>query len=111
MRRPFTRASPLRSALDSAGALILYITLAVAPLPFGSTDPWVIAFWCSLLGLGVVLASTRPVEAAHIPPLTAVAIIVVSYTFVLHEQLAERPWLAEFNPIWTEASEMLKMHL
>ena len=38
---------------------ILLFVVAFAPLPFGSTDPVAIAFWCLLLSVAVILLSTR----------------------------------------------------
>jgi O-antigen ligase len=34
-------------------------------------------------------------------------IVILAYAFVLHEQLAARPWIASPHPIWHEAAEAL----
>ena len=36
--------------------MILFAAVAAAPLPFGSTDPATIAFWCIVLGVGLLRA-------------------------------------------------------
>jgi O-antigen ligase len=43
--------------------------------------------------------------------LTLIALVVAAYAFVLHEQLAERPWFAAADPLWAEASEALHTQL
>jgi hypothetical protein len=86
---------------------ILFIAIAGAPLPFGSRDPITVAFWCFLLGLGLLLASTRQLRSGHIFLLGGIAFIIACYGFVLHEQLADHPWIASPNPIWAKASELL----
>jgi O-antigen ligase len=86
---------------------ILFITIAGAPLPFGSRDDVTVAFWCFLLGLGLVLASTRQLRTRHYVLLAGIAFVVACYGFVLHEQLADHPWVAQPNPIWAKTSELL----
>jgi O-antigen ligase len=45
-------------------------------------------------------------------PLAAVAVVVLAYFLVLHEQLAAHPWSgAPPDPIWDEASRLLKVPL
>ena len=87
--------------------IILLIAIAGAPLPFGSRDETTVAFWCFLLGLGLLLASTRRLRSGHYLLLGGIAFIVACYGFVLHEQLADHPWIASPNPIWAKTSELL----
>jgi O-Antigen ligase len=86
---------------------ILFVAIAGAPLPFGSRDPITVAFWCFLLGLGLLLASTRQLRSGHFFLLGGIAFIIACYGFVLHEQLADHPWIASPNPIWAKTSELL----
>jgi O-antigen ligase len=86
---------------------ILFATVSAAPFPFGSTAPSAIAFWCILLGLGVIAASPRGLRQEHIPLLGLAIIVILAYAFVLHEQLAARPWIASPHPLWHEAAEVL----
>jgi O-antigen ligase len=88
-------------------SLILFVTVAGAPFPFGSTAPTAIAFWCIVLGLGVVAASPRGLRREHLPLLGLAVIVILAYAFVLHEQLAARPWIASPHPLWHEAAEAL----
>lgn len=86
---------------------ILFGVVALAPLPFGSVEPDAIAFWCIILGLGLIAVSPRKLDRRHLLLMALAALIVFAYGFVLHEQLAERPWFAPSNGIWKEAAEAL----
>src|ERR1035437_3518658 len=96
-----------RAPLNRISSLILFATVAAAPFPFGSTAPAAIAFWCIVLGLGVIAASQRGLRREHIPLLGLALIVILAYAFVLHEQLAARPWIASPHPLWHEAAEAL----
>ena len=85
----------------------LFAAVAAAPLPFGSTDPAVIAFWCIVLGLGVIFVSPRKLRREHVPLLGLAVIVTLAYAFVLHEQLAARPWIASPHALWRESAETL----
>ena len=98
-----------RAPLNRISSLILFATVAAAPFPFGSSAPAAIAFWCIVLGLGVIAVSPRALRREHIPLLGLALLVVLAYAFVLHEQLAARPWIASPHPIWHEAAEALGM--
>jgi O-antigen ligase len=92
---------------NRVSSLLLFATVSAAPLPFGSTEPAVIAFWCIVLGIDLVVASPRRLRREHFPLVALVVIIVLAYAFVLHEQLATRPWIASPHRIWHDAAETL----
>ena len=66
-----------------------------------------IAFWCIVLGLGVVFASPRGLRREHFPLFGLAGIVILAYAFVLHEQLAARPWIASPHELWREAAGAL----
>ena len=99
--------SATRTPSNRISSLILFATVAAAPFPFGSTDPSAIAFWCIVLGLGVVFASPRGLRREHFPLFGLAGIVILAYAFVLHEQLAARPWIASPHELWREAAEAL----
>jgi O-antigen ligase len=103
--RVAARGNPSISAGVSAG--ILYAALAFPPFLFGSREPATVAAWCALLGFGVLIAPLGRLERGHRIVLCVTALVVSCFAFVLHEQLAERPWLASYNPIWAKASAVL----
>jgi len=97
---------------NRVSSLILFTTVALAPLPFGSTDPATIAFWCMVLGIGLAVASPVGLRsAAQFGLLGLAAAVILGYAFVLHEQLSAQPWLAQLHPLWKEASEALGVAL
>lgn len=103
-RRSVGGNSPNRIA-----SYVLFFVIAGAPFPFGSSSHSAIAFWCGMLGLGLVFASPRDLKRTHMLVLAGVAIIVTAYAFVLHEQLSASPWIAPLPPIWTSASNALAL--
>src|SRR5208282_6115449 len=104
MDQRVTVATPARIA-----PWLLFAAVALAPLPFGSNEPTTIAFWCIVLGLCLAFAPVRSLGAGQLALVGLAGIVVAAYAFVLHEQLAEHPWLAAAvaNPIWKEAGDAL----
>ena len=99
----------IRWSWSLPAAFILYFVVACAPFPFGSTNDLSIAFWCLCLGVAVIFAPTRDLRRQHLWLLAGIGVIVASYAFVLHEQLSDHPWIAPFNPIWKQTSDLLQM--
>lgn len=90
---------------------LLFITVAAAPLPFGSRDATTVAVWCILLGIAVVSASVRGLGKPQQALLLGVGFIVACYSFVLHEQLSDWPLIAKPHPLWAEAAGLLGVGL
>ena len=107
------RANSLSSWSANLSAILLYITVATAPLPFGSADPTVIAWWCIVLGMATICAPLQHLRAPQFTLLGMAAAVVVAYGVVLHEQLVSDPWfpVALPHPLWQEASDALGIPL
>lgn len=90
-------------------SFILLFVAAGAPFPFGSTNDLSIAFWCLCLGFALIFAPTKDLRKPHLWMIAGIGVIVAAYAFVLHEQLSDHPWVAPFNPIWKQASDLLQM--
>ena len=101
------------SKLNVIPSYILFAVIAGAPFPFGSDNPTAIAFWCIILGLAALAASlsTNQLRTGHLALLGGIALIVMFYIFVLHEQLADHPWAATPHPLWAQASKALGVPL
>ena len=97
----------MQAPTNRVSSFLLFATVAAAPFPFGSTDHSAIAFWCVVLGLGVIAVSPRGFRREHIPLFCLAAIVILAYGLVLHEQLSERPWFAIPHPLWRETAETL----
>lgn len=104
MRFPLPR---IRWSWSWPATFILFFVVAGAPFPFGSTNDLSIAFWCLCLGLALIVAPTRDLRRPHFWMIAGIGVIVAGYAFVLHEQLSDHPWIAPFNPIWKQASDLL----
>jgi O-antigen ligase len=104
------RAPSIFSVLSS---YILFAVIAGAPFPFGSDNPSAIAFWCIVLGFAAfaVSLSSHELRSGHFALLGGIAFIVLCYCFVLHEQLADHPWIATPHPVWEQASKVLGIPL
>ncbi len=96
-----------RAPSNRVSSLLLFVTVAAAPFPFGSTDPAAIAFWCVVLGVGVVTASTLGLRKEHTPLIALAVTVILAYAFVLHEHLGARPWIAPPHPLWGDAARTL----
>ena len=96
--------------LDRIASWLLFATVALAPLPFGSSQPVAASVWCVVLGLTLAIAPARKLRAPHLVLLGCAGIVVAAYAIVLHEQLAERPWFPP-HPLWSEASDALGTQL
>lgn len=99
------------SRSNRISAAILYLALAGPPLLFGSREPTTIAVWCGLLGVGLILASPKRLQKGHWVVLGGLAFVTLCFGLVLHEQLSDHPWIAEFNPVWAKASQVLGQQL
>jgi hypothetical protein len=96
-----------RDILGKISAGIVYLALAAPPLLFGSRDATTVAAWCAILGVGLICSPVERLQKNHLLLLAGLFFVVLCFSFVLHEQLSDRPWIAPFNPIWDKASEAL----
>jgi O-antigen ligase len=99
--------------LNAVPSCLLFSVVAGAPLPFGSFDKTTIAFWCVLLGFAALSTalSTYHLRRGQLLLLGGIGLIVVFYAFVLHEQLADHPWVASYNPLWAQTSKVLGIRI
>lgn len=101
--------SPTRA--NRISSTILFIVVALAPLPFGSTDPSTVAFWCTILGICLIFSSPESLHGGRVALLGLAAAVLVAYALVLHEQLSPHPWIASADPLWRQASAALQFQL
>ena len=92
-------------------AWLLFATAVLAPLPFGSSTPTAVAFWCIVLGACVVFAPVRSLSTGQLALAGLAGIVVVAYSLVLYVQLADPLRLAAPHPIWHEAESALGVPL
>ncbi len=86
---------------------LLAFAVVGAPLPFGSVEPIAIAFWCVVLGLALVVCSVRELNSNQLLVLGSLALLMVAFIFVIHEQIETKAWFASTNPIWDKTATTL----
>jgi O-antigen ligase len=86
---------------------LFYLVVALAPLPLGSTEPATIALCCIVLGVALIFTSFLELRNVKFLAVGLVGAVVAAYALVLHEQLADQPWIAQAHPIWRETSDLL----
>ena len=97
---------------DAAATACLCAVIALAPLPFGSTDLRVIAIWVLLLSAAVALASSRPLGSRDVVFISGFAIVGLSWGFVVVEQVSRVPlWPNLINPIWRQTAGVIEQDL
>lgn len=98
---------------NAISAYMLFFVVAFVPLPFGSYDKGTVAVWCGILGLTAIATSLSnfKLRRGQLLLLAGVGLIVLSYAFVLHEQLSDHPWIAEPHPIWAQTSKVLGVEI
>jgi O-antigen ligase len=95
--------------LQAISSYIFFLIVAFVPLPFGSYDKTTIAIWCAALGVTLITTalSADIFSRPHLSLFGCIGLTIICYAFVLHEQLADRPWIASPHPIWAQASAVL----
>lgn len=98
-----------RPTLSGVPIYIFSFVMALVPLPFGSYDKTMTALWCGVLATCTLATAFGPIKLGRgqIWLLAGIGVIVLGYAFVLHEQMADNPWVADFHPIWAKTSEVL----
>ena len=87
---------------------LLGATVAIAPLPYGATDPTAVS--AVVAGLGIALLCVRP--RLRMPRdwgvIAFLALVGAGYALVLHEQLSASPWLQSLPDMaWLQLSSLL----
>jgi len=99
----------LPSALATIPFVVFLAGIAFVPLPFGSYDRTISTFWCALFAFtaaGLAMVPQRLLRI-HVLAMAGIVFVALAYAVVLHEQLAEHPWIARPNPVWSRASAVL----
>jgi len=92
---------------------LLCTVVALAPLPFGSAEPFWAGIWCTLLALAILscgrIDASRPLRGA----IVAVLVVVAAWCVVVVLQFApaEWKWIGIPHPAWGEAGRLLTDHV
>src|SRR6516162_3761838 len=71
--------APLVRVADHGSCALFYMVAALAPLPLGSTEPAMVAIWCVVLGVTVILASLREIRAPQLVFIGLAAVLALMY--------------------------------
>ena len=99
--------------VGNTSAFLLFTIVALAPLPFGSSESIIIVGWCALLGCTLIFAPVNRLGVNHIVFASLGVFVLLSYGLVLHEQLSSHPWssAAVPNQNWNNAELLLQEKL
>lgn len=86
---------------------LLAFAIVGAPLPFGSTDPVAVAFWCMVLGIALIVCNFRALRPVYFVLLAPLAVVTIAFGLILHEQIALQPWIAAPHPLWAKTAKVL----
>lgn len=94
---------------ESAATLGLCAVIALAPLPFGSMDPRIIAVWIFVLAAALGLVNSTVIGPRDLAVLLGFATISLAWTFVVSQQLERLSLLSGWltAPIWEQTSAIL----
>jgi O-antigen ligase len=95
--------------ISDAPSALIFTIVAVAPFPFASVAPAVVAILCAVAGFAIIgFALQRPIVPAPALMATAIVVIVLGYVLVLYLQVIPRaPNDRLAHPIWAEASGLI----
>ena len=88
---------------------LICVVVVLAPLPFGSAEPFWGAAWCALLGVALIIAPT-PTERRISAAIFLLLIVAVAWCGVVAMQYAPAGRLLPVGPGWNEASRLLHDH-
>jgi hypothetical protein len=94
---------------DRGACTFFYLVVALAPLAVGSAEPAMVAIWCVVLGVTVILASVLEIRTPQLVFIGLAAVLALMYALVLHEQLSAHPWFASPHPIWKETADLVQI--
>lgn len=98
---------------DTIATSGLCALIALAPLPFGSTNLRVIAVWVLLLAVITGLASLRPIRPRDVLFLWGFAAVAAGWAFVVGEQMSKTSLFADqlIDPIWSQTATIIGQDL
>ncbi|MGY4234683.1 O-antigen ligase [Bradyrhizobium sp. USDA 4449] len=103
----------LRRWSEIVSLILLCFAVAVSPLPFGSTEPWVAACWVVVLGAALLLAPVGELTRGRKLLIGVFAIFFACELLLVYAQTcAPFVWMVgAADPIWPETSRLLHVPL
>ena len=91
--------------------LLVCLVVSLAPLPFGSAEPFWGAVWCALLGVALLLGAGR-LGGAAVPrmPILLLFSVVAVWCMIVALQYMPAGLLTSAGPGWVEAGRIMGDH-
>jgi O-antigen ligase len=91
--------------------LLVCLVVSLAPLPFGSAEPFWGAVWCALLGVALLLGAGRSGSASSLrTPILLLFSVVAVWCVIVALQYLPAGLLTSAGPGWVEAGHILGDH-
>jgi hypothetical protein len=94
----------------SLGTLVVCVVVALAPLPFGSVEPFWGAVWCVLLGLALFVGGQVSTDVKIHAAILLLLLVVAAWCAVVALQYTVVGALLPAGPGWDEAGRVLGDH-
>jgi O-antigen ligase len=91
--------------------LLVCLVISLAPLPFGSAEPFWGAVWCALLGVALLLGAGRLGSASSLrTPILLLLSVVAVWCVIVALQYLPAGLLTTAGPGWAEAGHIMGDH-
>jgi O-antigen ligase len=91
--------------------LLVCLVISLAPLPFGSAEPFWGAVWCALLGVALLLGAGRLGSASSLrTPILLLLSVVAVWCVIVALQYLPAGLLTTAGPGWVEAGHIMGDH-
>lgn len=91
-------------------AILVCVVVTLAPLPFGSAEPFWGAVWCALLGVALLAADPATADARLRTPVLLLLAVVAAWCVVVTLQYLPAGSTFSVGPGWNEAGRLLGDH-
>ena len=91
--------------------ILVCLVVSLAPLPFGSAEPFWGAVWCALLGVALLLgAGCLGSDVRLRTPILLLLSVVAVWCVIVAFQYLPAGWLTPIGPGWLEAGHIMGDH-
>jgi hypothetical protein len=91
----------------SFGSILVCVVVVLAPLPFGSAEPFWGGVWCALLALALLVAAPHIDDASHRTAILLILAAVAAWCLVVVLQYTSAGSLLTPGPGWAEAGRLI----
>jgi O-antigen ligase len=89
------------------GSILVCVVVVLAPLPFGSAEPFWGGVWCALLGLALLVAAPPIDDASHRTAIQLILVAVAAWCLIVVLQYTSAGSLFPPGPGWDQAGHLV----